>query len=199
MVLGDGCALGPGAHVIGRTTLGAGCRLLAGAVVGSDDPGSTVLGDGNVVGHYALVGVKCQDLKYKNGEECFLEIGNNNDIREAAQASPSLGSVYPCILSIMCACKARRDFCFSLLGMFCITNTRVFAQDAADLRAGSFNARVDPWQVFSKPSLHTREPTAYAARHARSLSCGCAQHSRQCQHYGTLRLGYLAPCCSKFV
>lgn len=29
-----------------------------------------------------MVGVKCQDLKYKHGDECFLCIGNNNEIRE---------------------------------------------------------------------------------------------------------------------
>jgi acetyltransferase-like isoleucine patch superfamily enzyme len=60
VVLGDDCELGAGVHIYGRSTLGARNTLGAGAVVGSNDPGSTVLGAGNRLGHYALVGVKCQ-------------------------------------------------------------------------------------------------------------------------------------------
>lgn len=58
--MGDRCELGAGVHIYGRSTLGARNVLRAGAVVGSDDPGSTVLGDGNTLGHHALVGLKCQ-------------------------------------------------------------------------------------------------------------------------------------------
>ena len=38
-----------------------------GAVVGDDLPGSTVIGNINLIGHHAVVGIKCQDLKYKVG------------------------------------------------------------------------------------------------------------------------------------
>lgn len=34
-------------------------------MVGDDLPGRTVMGSNNMIGHYAIVGVKCQDLKYK--------------------------------------------------------------------------------------------------------------------------------------
>jgi len=37
----------------------------SGAVVGSDLPGRTVLGNNNFIGYHAVVGVKCQDMKYK--------------------------------------------------------------------------------------------------------------------------------------
>jgi UDP-N-acetylglucosamine acyltransferase len=37
----------------------------SGAVVGADIPGQTIIGNRNVIGNYAVVGVKCQDLKYK--------------------------------------------------------------------------------------------------------------------------------------
>lgn len=37
----------------------------SGAVVGDDLPGNTVLGCNNIIGHHAVVGVKCQDMKYK--------------------------------------------------------------------------------------------------------------------------------------
>lgn len=55
---------------------------MPGAVVGDHLPGRTVLGCNNVIGHHAVIGVKCQDLKYKPGDECFLHIGDNNEIRE---------------------------------------------------------------------------------------------------------------------
>jgi len=37
----------------------------SGAVVGSDLPGRTVIGKNNFIGYHAVVGVKCQDLKYR--------------------------------------------------------------------------------------------------------------------------------------
>eukprot|EP00250_Pteridium_aquilinum_P003890 c14158_g1_i4 orf=1000-1962(-) len=80
--LGRGCVLHPNSHVLGRSELGEGCVLHTGAVVGDDAPGCTILGKENSIGHYAVVGVKCQDLKYKGGEDCHLNIGNKNDIRE---------------------------------------------------------------------------------------------------------------------
>ncbi|GMQ06172.1 hypothetical protein CsSME_00050861 [Camellia sinensis var. sinensis] len=38
---------------------------MSGAVVGDDLPGHTVIGCNNVIGHHSLVGIKCQDMKYK--------------------------------------------------------------------------------------------------------------------------------------
>ncbi|KAK3161794.1 hypothetical protein QOZ80_1BG0081480 [Eleusine coracana subsp. coracana] len=80
--IGDACQLHAGSHVVGDTELGDGCVVLTGAILGADIPGRTIIGENNVIGHYATVGVKCQDLKYKTGDECFLHIGCNNDIRE---------------------------------------------------------------------------------------------------------------------
>ncbi|KAG6552917.1 hypothetical protein Mapa_005573 [Marchantia paleacea] len=82
--LGNGCILHPGSHIFGNTQLGENCVLLTGAVVGADIPGKTIIGDHNLIGYHAVVGVKCQDMKYKEGDECHLYIGNNNDIREFA-------------------------------------------------------------------------------------------------------------------
>ncbi|KAL8160843.1 hypothetical protein V2J09_012332 [Rumex salicifolius] len=80
--LGNSCNLYPGSHVFGNSELGDNCVLMTGAVVGDDLPGHTVIGSNNIIGHHAVVGIKCQDLKYKTGAECFLEMGDNNDIRE---------------------------------------------------------------------------------------------------------------------
>ncbi|KAL9224286.1 hypothetical protein vseg_000339 [Gypsophila vaccaria] len=80
--LGNACKLYPGSHIFGNTQLGDYCTLMTGAVVGDELPGETVIGSNNVIGHHAVVGVRCQDLKYKIGDECFLYIGDDNDIRE---------------------------------------------------------------------------------------------------------------------
>ncbi|KAL5558475.1 hypothetical protein UlMin_034686, partial [Ulmus minor] len=80
--LGNGCKLYPGSHIYSNTELGEHCVLMSGAVVGDDLPGRTVMGCNNVIGHHSVVGIKCQDLKYKPGDECFLDVGNNNEIRE---------------------------------------------------------------------------------------------------------------------
>ena len=37
----------------------------SGAIVGEDLPGRTVIGCNNKIGHHAVVGIRCQDMKYK--------------------------------------------------------------------------------------------------------------------------------------
>lgn len=80
--LGPNCKLHVASHVFGSTEIGEGCTLLSGAIVGADLPGTTVIGSDNTIGHHAVVGVRCQDMKYKEGSPCFLKMGNGNDIRE---------------------------------------------------------------------------------------------------------------------
>eukprot|EP00249_Psilotum_nudum_P003064 c16387_g1_i2 orf=226-1389(+) len=80
--LGNGCVLHPSSHIFGNTELGERCVVHTGAVVGSDIPGFSVIGKENSIGCYAVVGAKCQDMKYKEGDDCFLYMGNNNDVRE---------------------------------------------------------------------------------------------------------------------
>ncbi|XVE54110.1 hypothetical protein DITRI_Ditri03aG0055300 [Diplodiscus trichospermus] len=69
--LGNGCQLHPSSHIFGNTELGNHCVLMTGAVVGDDLPGHTVIGCNNIIGHHAVIGIKCQDMKYK-------VIGDNN-------------------------------------------------------------------------------------------------------------------------
>jgi len=84
VTLGDRCKMGPGAHIFGEARLGDDNIMLGGAIIGSEEAGMTIIGDKNKFGHGALIGVLCQDLKYKGGE-CFLVLGSGNDIREAVQ------------------------------------------------------------------------------------------------------------------
>ncbi|GFP93345.1 probable acyl-[acyl-carrier-protein]--UDP-n-acetylglucosamine o-acyltransferase mitochondrial [Phtheirospermum japonicum] len=87
--LGNACHLYPGSHVSGNTELGDNCTLMMGAVVGDDLPGRTVIGYNNIIGHHAVVGIKCQDMKFKViGDKnlimgsCHIahdcKVGNNN-------------------------------------------------------------------------------------------------------------------------
>ncbi|KAL0308513.1 UNVERIFIED_CONTAM: putative acyl-[acyl-carrier-protein]--UDP-N-acetylglucosamine O-acyltransferase, mitochondrial [Sesamum radiatum] len=87
--LGNACRLYPASHVSGKTELGDNCILMMGAVVGDELPGHTLIGCNNIIGHHAVVGIKCQDMKYKPGSECFLQIGDNNEIREYASVHRS--------------------------------------------------------------------------------------------------------------
>jgi len=112
VTLGDRCKLGPGAHIFGHSRLGSDNTLLAGAIIGSEHAGATVIGDRNTFGHNSLVGVLCQDLKYK-GDECFLVMGSNNDIREAVQihrsSMPDLCTVVGNSNLIMGGCHVAHD------------------------------------------------------------------------------------------
>ncbi|MCK9430651.1 MAG: acyl-ACP--UDP-N-acetylglucosamine O-acyltransferase [Candidatus Omnitrophica bacterium] len=73
-IIGDNVSIGAntliGSHCVieGNTTIGAACQIFTGAVIGS----------------------KPQDLKFK-GEDVFLEIGNNNMIREYCTLNPGTG------------------------------------------------------------------------------------------------------------
>ncbi len=60
--LGDGTSVGQGAIVDGHTTVGAQCQIFP----------------------YALIGMKTQDLKYREGSVSYVEIGDRTVIREFA-------------------------------------------------------------------------------------------------------------------
>lgn len=64
--IGDGTKIGAHCVIEGNTSIGKNCEIFTGAVVGS----------------------RPQDLKYK-GEKSFLEIGDNNTIREYCTLNPA--------------------------------------------------------------------------------------------------------------
>jgi UDP-N-acetylglucosamine acyltransferase len=65
VVIGKGTTIGPGVHVCGYTTIGKNCRIVG----------------------QASIGTPPQDLKY-NGQKSFLEIGDDNVIREFVTMNP---------------------------------------------------------------------------------------------------------------
>ncbi|XP_008795481.2 probable acyl-[acyl-carrier-protein]--UDP-N-acetylglucosamine O-acyltransferase, mitochondrial [Phoenix dactylifera] len=109
----NACQLHAGSHIMGNTELGEHCTVLNGAIVGADIPGRTIIGNDNVIGHHAVVGVKCQDLKYKPGDVCFLYVGSNNDIREYSSIHRSSKSSESTVIGnnnlIMGSCHIAHD------------------------------------------------------------------------------------------
>lgn len=76
--LHDTVEIGPYCIVGENVTIDAGTKLLRHVVVTKN----TRIGKNNEIFQFASIGEDCQDLKY-NGEETWLEIGDNNSIREA--------------------------------------------------------------------------------------------------------------------
>ncbi|KAH1264030.1 putative acyl-[acyl-carrier-protein]--UDP-N-acetylglucosamine O-acyltransferase, mitochondrial [Glycine max] len=108
--LGNGCQLYPGSHVFGITKLGDNCTLMTSY---DDHPGCTVIGSNNTIGYHAVIGVKCQDMKYKPEDECYLEVGHNNDIREHSSIHRSSKSTDRTVIGnanfIMGSCHITHD------------------------------------------------------------------------------------------
>ena len=76
-VIGDNCYIGPYCHIGKDVVLGSNNNLIANVTI----LGDTIIGDGNKIFPYAVLGTEPQDLKYK-GEQTRLQIGSNNTIRE---------------------------------------------------------------------------------------------------------------------
>ena len=72
--------IGPYAHIGPNVKLGDGTTVGQGAIV----DGHTTIGEKCQIFPYALIGMKTQDLKYKEGSVSFVEIGNRTVIREFA-------------------------------------------------------------------------------------------------------------------
>jgi UDP-N-acetylglucosamine acyltransferase len=77
--LAEGVVVGPYAVIDDKVFIGKNCIIDSHAVIKS----YVRMGEGNRVHSHALVGGEPQDIKF-GGEESWLEIGNNNNIREFA-------------------------------------------------------------------------------------------------------------------
>jgi UDP-N-acetylglucosamine acyltransferase len=75
--IGQNVQIGPYAVIEDQVEIGDDCQISAHAVIKR----FTRLGNGNRVFEHAVLGGEPQDVKFK-GEESFLEIGDNNLIRE---------------------------------------------------------------------------------------------------------------------
>ena len=78
--LGADVEIGPYAHVGKDVTIGDGTVVRQGAII----DGHTTIGSACQIFPYACIGMKTQDLKYKEGSVSFVEIGDRTVIREFA-------------------------------------------------------------------------------------------------------------------
>ena len=76
-VIAKDVKIGPYTIIGPNVTIGSGTTVHSHVVIGAN----TRIGEGNEIFQFASVGEVCQDLKYA-GEETWLEIGDNNKIRE---------------------------------------------------------------------------------------------------------------------
>ena len=76
-ILADDVTVGAYSIIGAEVELGSGCEIASHVVI----KGPTKIGKNNRIFQFASVGEDCQDKKYK-GERTFLEIGDNNVIRE---------------------------------------------------------------------------------------------------------------------
>ena len=84
--LADNVTVGPFSIISDNVSIGADTKIGAHCVI----EGNTVIGKGCEIFTGAVIGSRPQDLKFK-GEEVFLEIGNNNVIREYCTLNPGTG------------------------------------------------------------------------------------------------------------
>ena len=84
--LGEGVSVGPFAVITDNVEIGAGSKIGAHCVI----DGNTKIGSNCEIFTGAVVGSRPQDLKFK-GEKVFLEVGNDNIIREYCTLNPGTG------------------------------------------------------------------------------------------------------------
>ena len=75
--IGADVEIGPWSVIGADVEIGDGCSIASHVVI----KGSTRIGSGNRIFQFCSIGEDCQDKKYK-GEQTFLEIGDDNVIRE---------------------------------------------------------------------------------------------------------------------
>ena len=84
--LGEGVSVGPFAVITDNVEIGSGSKIGAHCVIDGD----TKIGSNCDIFTGAVVGSRPQDLKFK-GEKVFLEVGNDNIIREYCTLNPGTG------------------------------------------------------------------------------------------------------------
>ena len=120
--LGADVEIGPMAHVGPDVKLGDGVRVAQGAIV----DGHTTIGAMCQIFPYACIGMKTQDLKYKDGSVSYVEIGERTVIREFATVHLGTADGEKTIIGsdclFMCYCHAAHGV---ILGNHCICSNSV--------------------------------------------------------------------------
>jgi UDP-N-acetylglucosamine acyltransferase len=88
-IIEEGAVIGEGVSIGAYSYIGSGVKIGDNSQVGThcNIEGNTTIGKNNRIFSHAVIGSIPQDLKYA-GEEVFLEIGDNNIIREFTLINP---------------------------------------------------------------------------------------------------------------
>jgi UDP-N-acetylglucosamine acyltransferase len=85
--IGADCVVGPYCVIGPNVRLGDGCWLHSHVVI----DGLTTIGKGNRFFPHACIGLQTQDLKWRPGNKCYLEIGDDNTFRESVTVHTATG------------------------------------------------------------------------------------------------------------
>ena len=121
-ILGEDVEIGPYAHIGPNVKLGDGTVVRQGAIV----DGHTTVGEKCQIFPYALIGMKTQDLKYREGSVSYVEIGDRTVIREFATVHLGTADGEKTIIGSDCLFMA---YCHAahgvILGNHCICSNSV--------------------------------------------------------------------------
>lgn len=121
--LGRNVSIGPYSIVEKNSAIGDGTRISSNVLIGEN----TVIGKNCTIYHGAVIGTIAQDLKY-NGEEAWLEIGDNNIFREYCTINRGTAANGRTVLGSCCAFLA---YCH--VGHDCIIGNNVIASNSLNM------------------------------------------------------------------
>lgn len=134
--LGNDVTVGPYAHVGADVTIGDGTSVGQGAII----DGHTTIGSMCQIFPYALVGMKTQDLKYKEGSVSYVEIGDRTVIREFATVHLGTADGEKTVIGSDCLFMA---YCHAAHG--CVLGNHVICSNSVQL-AG--DVHLEDWAII---------------------------------------------------
>lgn len=96
--IGAECEIGPYCVIGENVKLCAGCWLHSHVVL----DGLTTIGKNNRFYPHACIGLQTQDLKWKAGNKCYLEIGDDNTFRESTTVHTATGDGLKTVIGSHC-------------------------------------------------------------------------------------------------
>jgi len=134
--LGEDVEIGPYASIAADVKLGARTVVQQGAII----RGHTTIGEDCQIFPYACIGMKTQDLKYKEGSVSYVEIGNRTVIREFATVHLGTADGEKTIIGDDCLFMA---YCHAAHG--CVLGNHVICSNSVQL-AG--DVRLQDWAII---------------------------------------------------
>ena len=122
--IGEDVELGPYAHIGPNVTIGNGTKVSQGAII----DGHTTIGSQCQIFPYALIGMKTQDLKYREGSVSYVEIGDRTVIREFATVHLGTADGEKTIIGSDCLFMA---YCHAAHG--CVLGNHVICSNSVQL------------------------------------------------------------------